>query len=618
MNHRERNSLSVYIKDYLKKYYKDFINEKKLFKCPTCGHKETAQLLYNYITCFEPTCKTKLDIFDTVRAVQPHLVDFSDDDIKDYLKKSLNIKIEDNIDHLFEMYHKNDWACIPLAPGTKIPPAEFKWKDNIYKDMTIWKDWDDRKYNLALRTGEVSNIVVVDFDDDATYDKFKDKVGLTLNQKTKRGFQFIYKYNSAFFKTLNKVLRDDGYEMELRTDGAYCVIPPSIVDGFSRYWNINPIIEMPKDLKDFFMSYYVKENKAPEVKDDIQKVIDSGELDQVDLSHKRNDTFVKLAGIFRKKLNLDQTEYVLNIISNNLIDKPIESRELRAILSQIKKYTTYDKTELSKIILDRFEIIKEGTAFQIAKSLNFEQKDIEEVLNYLEKENKIINVGHNRFKRLDQVEWTTGYDDFSIPIDFEVPYFSEFARFDVGNMILIGGKTGTGKTTITGNFIKKFQEQMNLKSIDLITTEAGSKIGKVLEVLKVPPEFVCRPKTLYKHPAEIELRDDRITIIDWLKPTDGDFSQMGNTMEHFHNQMKKHRGFIIVFVQIRNDDKGTFFAQDQIADYVALSAKFLYSGTDNLNPYFQTTKIRDSRTNQQYMTIPLIFNPTTKILDRKK
>lgn len=617
MNYREKNLLSSNLKDYLKKYYKDFINEKKLFTCPVCHEKETAQLLYNHITCFNPKCKVKLDIFDSVREIQTNLVSFSDDDIADYLKRSLNIKIEDNINELFQMYSKNDWALIPLAPNTKIPPADFKWKENIYKDVTVWKDWDDRKYNLALRTGAVSNIVVVDFDDDVTFEKFKDKVGTSLNQRTKRGFQFVYKYDPAFFKTLNKVLRDDGFEMELRTDGAYCVIPPSIVDGFSRYWNINPIIEMPKELKEFFMSYYSKESKVEDKKDDIQKVIDAGQLDSVDLSHKRNDTFVKLAGIFRKKLNLDQTEYVLSIISNNLIDKPIEARELRAILSQIKKYTTYDKEEMSKILLERFDIIKEGTAFQVAKSLNYEQKDVEEVLSYLEKENKIVSVGHNRFKRLDQVEWTTGYDDFSIPIDFQVPYFSEFARFDVGNMILIGGKTGSGKTHITANFIKKFADQPNIKSIDLVTTEAGSKIGKVLESLKVPQEFVNRPKILYKHPSQIELRDNRITIIDWLKPVGGDFSQMDDTMEHFHNQMKKHGGFLIVFVQIRDDDKGTFFAKDQISNYMALSAKFMYSGTDNLNPYFQTTKIRDSRVGQQYITIPLTFDVNTKLLERK-
>ncbi|GAF89696.1 unnamed protein product, partial [marine sediment metagenome] len=118
----------------------------------------------------------------------------------------------------------------------------------------------------------------------------------------------------------------------------------------------------------------------------------------------------------------------------------------------------------------------------------------------------------------------------------------------------------------------------------------------------------------------VELHDDAVTIIDWLRPDEGNYAKTADTFEKLNQQMMKHKGFLIVFVQLRSD--GSFFAKDQIDFYSALTASYHYEKDrageqDNLNTKFKTTKIRDSRTGKQYLTIPMKYNPDTKMVEER-
>jgi len=628
---REKNIIKTHLVDYLKLENPEFkVNGRKnLFDCPICHKENTANIFpleSHNICCLDPICSFRGDIFELIKRTKQSFKDADDEKIIEYLKHKLKIEIKDDTPEILNKYVEAGFALIPLKSGYKDPnenkkplSSSIEWQKSEYKNIKVWEDWLERGYNIGLNLGKVSNVVALDIDDPKTFDKVKHLLGNTLIQTTKRGNHYLYSYESDFDNINHANLRTKGYEMELRANNAYIVIAPSSVEGEIRAWNKNKIIKMPKELKTFLLDLINKDKLKLDPDNNIQDCIDNEKLNVIDLSGRRNDTFIQTAGIFSKWLNHDQNLKVLNFLSNNWIDKPIPKKELIAMLNQIKKYRTYDKEELANTILQRLDIIKESTAFQIASTLKIDQSDVEDVLKYLEDQNKIIAGRGNTYKRLDQVEWVTGFDDFSIPIDFEVPYFSKYARFDKGNMIVIGAVTGGGKTHIVGNIIKKLEDQNSVKSIDLITTEAGSKIGNILQTLKVESEFVYRPKkNIVKHPTEIELRDNSITIIDWLKPKYGDYSQTENTFDHLHNQLKKHGGFLIVFVQLRKSN-GEFFAQDMIENFASLVSKYKYKTTDgkidNKNTFFETCKIRDSKTGLQYITIPTEFDDKTKILE---
>lgn len=619
MNLKTKNVYKSYLLEYFHKVNPDLkISEKKLFQCPLkCSEEPTAQYYQNNITCQNPACKKNWDIFQYVKLIKPNLIDSSEEEIGEYLSHLLKIEIIDDSEELLKRYQQAGFALIPLSPNSKVPlKGQTEWQKTDYRNIDIWKDWIGHGYNIGVNLGIPSNIMVVDIDADETYEKVKHLLGNTLIQTTGRGRHFIYNYDPDFKKTLNKVLRQDKYEMELRTTGAYIVVAPSVAyNGDIRKWNNEKISDMPKELKEFLMKYHNASLVPEQTPDDeIQEAINSENLGVIDLSGQRNVTFTKLAGIFRKKLNVENTEYVLNVISNSLIDKPLPKHELRAIVGQVAKYNTYDKIELSKTILGRLDIVKEASAFQLASSMKLEQKDVENVLHYLENENKIIAIGGNRYKKLNDIEWGSNLTEELSPLDFSVPYFSKYAHFNWKELMIIGGQTGSGKSVITGNLMKGLIEQKVTPY--LISTEATSTIGKTLTCLGVKPgEYKYK---IMKSALGVEFPDNAVIILDWLGADQGDFTKMAVIYEHLYEQVKKHNCFLIVMEQLKKTDNN-FFAQNLNMFYASLVAKYQYGngGADNINTFFKTEKIRDSRTGQQYITIPTVFNPITRKVDVK-
>lgn len=618
MDFRKKVFLKGFLNQYVKKVLPDLkINEKKLFKCLlNCSNDPSAQILNNHIDCYTPGCKGIGNIYSLVRHLKPIFKSSSEDDIAEYLSHILKVQFPTDGKEILQRYADASFALIPLSQSSKIPLSGNKeWEKTNQKNIQIWYDWFERGYNFGLLLGEVSNCVAVDIDDDPTYEKIKHMLGETLTQTTTRGRHLIYEYDPDFYKTLNKVCRNKGYQCELRTTGAYIVVAPSAVEGEIRTWNDKKIIKMPEELKKFFMEFYkedIKEEKS--IDDTIQNAINSEDA-KMDLTGNRNNTFIAWAGVFRKWMDRDTCFKVLNFLSYNAIDKPIPPSELRAIMGQVNKYNTYDKKELGATVLSRLEVIKEASAFQISKSLNLEQKDIEDVLHYLEKEQLIVPIGKNRYRRLEKVQWETDFKSIGEPVDFIVPYFHDYAYFDKGNMIIIGAPTGKGKTHIVANIIKKLVDQG--KCPYLISTEASSKVGKVVEKLGVKVgQFYFK---IVSSPHNIEFEKDAITIIDWLKPEEGDFSKTDKTYERLNDQLVRKGGFLIVLAQVRKD--GTWFAPDQTDFYASLVATYNYRKNgdqlDNKNTFFQTSKIRDSRSGLQNITIPTYFDDVTKILDIK-
>jgi hypothetical protein len=621
MNSYLKNQYKQYLIEYLQKEYNlKLDNLKKSFKCPCCDTEDVATIYPNNITkfyCISPECSFEGDIFDLIRKTKNPK--FKDEDVAHYLQHKFKIPIKDDIKDLLRLYEKNNFCMFPLEPNSKDPQKGFMWTEKEYKNAQVWHDWIDRGYGLALRLGKVSKVIAIDIDDDKTYEKIKDLMREdTLIQITKRGkhWLFIYEEDFDFIKHIN--LRNKGYDMEIRANNAYIAVAPTSANGEIRKWNNKKIRKMSPKLKKFLLELIDKNTKN--IEEEIQESITKNELGikngLTGLDGECNDTFIKLGGILRKQMSIDQTRYALSHF-NQLLANPMDKKSINSMVRQLSKYKTYDNEELAEEVIKRLDTIKVATAFQIAGSLRKEQKDIEDVLKYLEDQNKVIHLGNRKYQLVQDVEWTTEKTDMSVPVDFQVPYFHDYNYFDWGNMVIIGGASGVGKTHITGNIIKKLVDQ-GIKPY-LITTEAGSKIGKITHKLGIPDESYLVPKKLVKHPMDIELVDNAITIIDWLKVKDSDYAKTDSTYEHFHEQLKKHKGFLIILTQLRKSNN-EFFAMDQVEFYGACVAKYLFgnNGTDAENTSFQIQKLRDSRTGQQYITIPIHFDKDTKLLEIRK
>jgi len=194
------------------------------------------------------------------------------------------------------------------------------------------------------------------------------------------------------------------------------------------------------------------------------------------------------------------------------------------------------------------------------------------------------------------------------PLPFKVPYFDDYARFDDGSMIIIGGISGGGKTHLSCNFMKHFVDQ-NITP-KLYCTEAGSKFRIIAPSLGMKVgDFKFK---MISDTSTIELDDNAVTIIDWLKAQQ--YEKTDIMYEKLNDQHAKHGGLLIIFAQLKKTENNNyrFYAEEMTEFYASLVAKYLHTpikladgsyGFDNINTMFQTQKIRDSKIGKQYITI---------------
>ncbi len=125
---------------------------------------------------------------------------------------------------------------IPIVPGTKVPPAGFDMKSYFEKqcDYPI-KDTD----SIAILHGKISNTFAIDIDmkngggwEDAVHIVAQDIEKIlseTLVIKTpKQGCHFILEPIDDLPPKNSKYFNKDGIEIDIKTQGGYTLLPPSI------------------------------------------------------------------------------------------------------------------------------------------------------------------------------------------------------------------------------------------------------------------------------------------------------------------------------------------------------------------------------------------------------
>ena len=137
-------------------------------------------------------------------------------------------------------YLENGWAVIPIDPAGKKPL--IKWGE--YVDQSFfpseddligwWTKWPDA--NVAVLTGPLSGIVVVDCDSESARDAAKE-AGLTRTPyvvKTKKGWHYYFKFPRGGDWIKNRTgVTGDGVEwpsvdgLDLRGSKGYALLPPS-------------------------------------------------------------------------------------------------------------------------------------------------------------------------------------------------------------------------------------------------------------------------------------------------------------------------------------------------------------------------------------------------------
>ena len=633
MNKNLRNLVKSHVAEYLMYHFPQLqIKSTKLFSCPfkhnhsQDNEKPSCKIYPQFgykVTCYN--CGELGTIFDIFKKIEPDMKNLSDDEIADYIMHLLDIKTNEEIDKLLELYSNSGFYLIPLQPKSKDPIQGESWKKNITNDIRRWREWVDAGLGLGLVCGKQSNVMVVDIDTKEISEEIEVLLNGTSVAETRNGWHYLYSYDEKFDFVNHQNLRRKGYKIDFRANNSYVVIAPSIVDDYVRTWNGKKISKMPDKLKKFLLELLQKDKKE-EIKpdDEIQKAIENDEIElQGFISEGQRDTeLTKIGGVFRKQMNSSNVLSVLLFINKNFCKPSLSFSQVKKIVDSLNRYDTYDKKDLAKEILEhlKMESVRFANTVEISKSLGYTKKEIEDALDYLLKEQKVQKIG-KQFKALNKIEWVDDFMDRGKPLEYIVPFFDKYARFRDGSLIVIGGKSGRGKTTLSCNFIKQFVDQ-GIKPY-YISTEAGSNFDIISASLGLKEgDFYLPPRHKFIEPFSIELEDNVVTIIDWLKPTDSDYSITDSLYEKINNQLTIHGGCVIAFAQMKNETE--MYAEQMIHAYASIVAKYYWSKHknektgeiiyDNQNTYFKTEKMRDSKSGLQYINIPTYFDKETKLI----
>lgn len=134
-------------------------------------------------------------------------------------------------------YLERGWSVIPIKPEGKRPA--IKWREYQERQPTEeeveqwWTQWPD--YDIALITGEISGVVVVDCDnEDAAHAAFDAGMRSNIKAKTKRGIHLYFEHPKDGIRRGPRAgVNSRGADwpringLDFRGDGSYALLPPS-------------------------------------------------------------------------------------------------------------------------------------------------------------------------------------------------------------------------------------------------------------------------------------------------------------------------------------------------------------------------------------------------------
>lgn len=623
-----------------------------VFNCPICGKPSCSYVnRSNFGYDFDcKSCNFVGNIVDLVRRTEKEFKDAKDSEIYTYIAKEigLNITTDEEVDLLLNLYNRFGFDMVKIVRESKAP-SEDDWVNKGHKDIDEWRAWLDDGLNIGVKCGVHSNIIIFDLDTKAdeciingvTHDlKVLKKIlfdSATLVQETQNGWHFFYKYDERFTGTQN--LRKYGLEAEIRSTGGQVVLFPSVVyDEKTQAMGLNrkflgvdddSIISVDiKNIPDELVEYLKTKSNGKFLQNGTSLTVDSEfpfesmesltELlsgdDFASIGKgNRNHTLMSMGGMLRKNLNTKETERVLGIINTYFCHPSLDKREFTNIMRTLNKYSFFDKSIVAQKVLEYLKMINEGTERDIREALNYKKVELDNVLSMLVKEGYLYKKNRMYFI-IKKADWKDCFGKEGEKIDFKMPYFEDVATFRKGDMILIGAKTGVGKTHVAMNMIKQLVTQ-NIKPY-YISLESGSRFIKIANDLKLKDKDFFFD-TIFS-PEEVELEDNAVTIIDWLLPKD--YAQVDKLYNYFAEQLTKKGGILIIFAQLKMD--GLFFAQNMISLFPALVAKFDYikDSNGNVDPTksnFIVEKVREGKTPNSYVVIPCEYDFHSKELKIK-
>lgn len=314
-------------------------------------------------------------------------------------------------------YAKNA-SIIPLKPRDKRPLLssweEFKTRRATAEEITKWFE-NCPEANIAIVCGKISGYTVIDLDvKDFKGDnllEYARQIGFpdTLTIKTPTGGYHLYYQYTDKWKTGVRVFDN----VDVRNDSSYIVLPPSIHPNGGKY-------EVYRNMK----AVSLPESLVPNQRDKKDFLDLGGIINGVGAGN-RNDTAAKIIGLYLNKLD-PLTAWQMTCAWNDRNSPPMSEHELKVTFNSILK------RDQKKIKEEKQEAQDWDRKFQLVSLSDLIDRSMKEL---------------DATKAEECISF--GYDFLDEKLTGLFP----------GELVVLGGASGTGKTTLGTKIIYKACEK---------------------------------------------------------------------------------------------------------------------------------------------------------------
>lgn len=535
----------------LKKWKHKKLGKTLVLNCIYCG-EDSSQAIYgtHLIKCLNPKCKKKYTLISAVRKFESDKADkkkYPAEKIVQYLKETLKLKIMTDIDEMevkriFKLYESYKWSLVPIVKNGK-RPVEKDWTNVTHYKKEEWENWLINKgLNIGVRTGEISNITVIDVDQKPIPKEVLDLLPKDcLIQETKNGFHIFFLYDPDFPKT-----RINELKIDIENNGGQVVIYPSITDNYKRIFiRTAKIQKMPEALKTLLknkIGVKTLQTASEKIREEI--VEETYKMPVITKDEGRNNFLIHMAGLLRKEFSLDQVFYSVKLLNQVLCTPPLPLQEIRAMMGSVDRYIQFDETELAHKILEYIKKVESSGRKEICSAMGEKPDRVAKALHYLVKEGYVIQ-RKEKYHAIKKLEWKTELINLGKRVDFLVPYLYDVGYFNWGDMILIGSKTKFGKCFAKGTKIL-MSDGKTKKVEDIIPTDKVMGIdSKPREVLDICTGYDTMYKIIPNGNTSFSINSEHILVLKHsltgkiCNITVKDYLKQSNTFKKLHKLIQQ-------------------------------------------------------------------------------
>jgi len=228
------------------------------------------------------------------------------------------------------------WSVIPVSRDSKKPAIPWKtYQENLANEDNLIRWFGvGSNYNIGLVTGRLSGIIVIDCDTLEASDGFVKEypeASTTLQVVTGRGIHYYFKYEEGIRNDTGKKL---GEKIDVRGDGGYVVIPPSIhANGKVYVYRKFDIANLPTNLQQ-----KITGNRFNDTRND--NILPRDKNTDLITQGFRNARLTSMAGSMRKAgFDYDSIKYSLHSFNERFCSPSLDSGEIEAIANSVSAYT---------------------------------------------------------------------------------------------------------------------------------------------------------------------------------------------------------------------------------------------------------------------------------------